>query len=74
MTVQHIINLNQHNLLENSQLVAFFKNLEKVDISSYFAKEELIHNKFDRPWLIDCFKEIPKYQKQLKLGIVHEVY
>lgn len=74
VTVQHMITLNQHNLLEDTQLVSFFKNLEDLDISSYFAKEELILNKFKRPRLLTCFKEIPKYQRHLHLGIIHEIY
>lgn len=39
MTVQHMITLNQQNLLEDNQLVDFFKNLEATDIFSYFKKK-----------------------------------
>lgn len=34
----------------------------------------MILNRFNRPKLITCFKEIPKFQRQIKLGIVHEIY
>lgn len=74
LTIQRMVTLNQQNLIEDSQLVAFFKNLEAIDISFFFEKEELILNKFNRLRLIICFKEIPRFQKQIKLGIVHEIY
>lgn len=44
MVVHHMITLNQQNMLEDTQLVAFFRNIEATDISSYFQKEELILN------------------------------
>lgn len=72
-TIQHMITLNQQNLLEDSQLVGFFRNLEVTDISSYFEKEELILNKFKRPRLMARFNEIPSYQRQIRHGIVHEI-
>lgn len=74
MTVQHMITLNQQNLLEDSRLVAIFRNLEATDISTYFQKEELILNWNERSRLITCFEEIPKYRRQIRLGIVHEIY
>lgn len=63
VTVQHMITLNQQNLLEDSQLMTFFKNLEAMDITSYFEKEEMILNKYNRPRLLACFNEIPHYQR-----------
>lgn len=58
----------------DSQLVSFFKNIEATDIFSYFNKEELILNQYKRPRLQACYNEIPSYQRQLILGICHEVY
>lgn len=69
-----MVTLNQQNLIEDNQLAAFFKNLEATYITSFFEKEELILNKFNRPRLITCFKKIPRFQRQIKLGIVHEIY
>lgn len=74
MTVQQMITLNQQNLLEDSQLVAFFKNIEVTDILSYFEKDLVLDMKFKRPRILACFREISKYQRHIRWGIVREIY
>lgn len=60
MTVQQMVILNQQNLLEDSQLVAFFKNIESTDILAQFKKEDLVlDTKYKRPRILACFREIP---------------
>lgn len=74
ITLQRMIILNQRNLLDDSQLVSFFKTLEATDISQYFQTEDIILNRYNHPKLIAHFKQIPRFQRQIKLGIVHEIY
>lgn len=74
LTIQKMITLNQQNLIEDGQLVAFFRNLEVTDITAMFNKSDIILNKFQKPRLITCFNEIPLFQRYIKLGIVHEIY
>lgn len=60
MTIQQMVTLNQQNLLEDSQLVAFFKNIESTDILAQFKKEDLVlDTKYKRPRILACFREIP---------------
>lgn len=74
MTIQRMITLNQRNLLDDSQLVSFFRTLEAIDISQYFQTADIILKRYNRPRLIACFKQIARFQRQIKLGIVHEIY
>lgn len=60
MTVQQMVTLNHQNLLEDSQLVAFFKNIESTNILAQFKKEDLVlDTKYKRPRILACFREIP---------------
>lgn len=54
----------------DSQLVAFFKNIEATDIFSYFNKEELILNQYKRPRLRPIIMKFPVTNDNSDLGYV----
>lgn len=74
LPIQKMIKLNQQTLIEDNLLVSFFKLMEETDISSFFSRDDLIFNQFNRPRLVAYYREISQFQRQIKVGIVHEIY
>lgn len=66
--------LNQRNLLDDSHMLSFFKSLETSNIFQYFQTADIIQTRNSHLRLITCFKQIPNFFQQIKVGIVYEIF